>query len=192
MLTVAGMSLWNLPRLLARLNLPVIIVFIASQLAGGPELSCGFSHCQLGHGEIMELIAHCSLSRGKKIPEDRSESHCSLPRGKKIIPEDRSESHFSLNRGHVNQRIGSESHCSLENCFHSFQNVPQQSHCQASILNSQVGSTVKSWWQSRPMAQLVKKDAQITKVCCPTECLTRKLVSDDLGRGFFSISCKPL
>ena len=148
------------------MTFPVIIVFIASQLVGSPDSSYGFSHCpqgphcQLGHGEIMELIAHCSLSRGKKIPEDRSESHC------------------SLKRGHINQRIGSESHCSLENWCHSFQTIPQQSHCRVSILNSQVGSTVKSWWQSRPMAQLVKKDAQITKVCCPTEYLIKNFVGE--------------
>ena len=103
----------------------------------------------------MELIAHCSLPRGKIIPKDRSESHC------------------SLNRGHINQRIGSESHCSLENWCHSFQTIPQQSHCQVSILNSQVGSTVKSWWQFRPMARLVKKDAQNTKVCYSTEYLIK-------------------
>ena len=157
--TPTGSSSWSSPRVLARLTLLVIIVFIASQLAGGPDSSCGFSHCpqgphcQLGHGEIMELIAHCSLSRGKNIPEDRSESHCSLPRVKKIIPEGRSESHCSLNRGHINQRFGSESHCSLDNWYQSFQHFPQQSHCQVSILNSQVGSTVKSWWQSRPMTR---------------------------------------
>ena len=118
----------------------------------------------------MELIAHCSLKGEQKQNDQRihSESHCSLKGGQK----------------QNNQRIHGESHCSLESWCYGFQIVPQQSHCPiVSILNSQAGSTVKSWWQFRPMTRFVKRDAHNTKVCCPTEYLIKNCVNKGQERG---------